>query len=58
MEYIGALIAKYRKLSQSKTPEDLADIISQDIAKAEAGGIPPMLRPTATSKVNKPKDEK
>ncbi|KAL5969334.1 Translin-associated factor X-interacting protein 1, partial [Taenia solium] len=46
VEYINALLFKYRKIAREKTPEQLADFVAHDLAKAEAGGLPSVNRPT------------
>lgn len=57
MEYINALLFKYRKIAREKTPEQLADFVVHDLAKAEAGGLPSVNRPTVGRNRSKPEAE-
>ncbi|EUB60152.1 Cleavage and polyadenylation specificity factor subunit [Echinococcus granulosus] len=56
VEYINALLFKYRKIAREKTPEQLADFVTHDLAKAEAGGLPSLTRPTVGRNRSKPED--
>lgn len=57
VEYINALLFKYRKIAREKTPEQLADFVVHDLAKAEAGGLPSVNRPTVGRNRSKPEAE-
>ncbi|VDD81344.1 unnamed protein product [Mesocestoides corti] len=46
VEYISALLFRYRKIAREKTAEQLAEFVQQDFAHAEAGGLPSLSRPT------------
>ncbi|CDS35683.1 translin associated factor X interacting protein [Echinococcus multilocularis] len=57
VEYMNALLFKYRKIVREKTPEQLADFVTHDLAKAEAGGLPSLTRPTVGRNRSKPEGE-